>query len=84
MPSLPLFLSGGLNGLGRENGGQGSERRPGSRVQRGDGERAQCENCCMKSKVSSRQMHFLFCSYRAACPEISDGFYASLLSDVNI
>lgn len=29
-------------------------------------------------------MHFLFCSYRAACPEISDGFYASLLSDVNI
>lgn len=38
MPSLPLFLSGGLNGLGRENGGQGSERRAGSRVQRGDGE----------------------------------------------
>lgn len=33
--SLPLK---GLNGLGRENGGQGSERRPGSRVQRGDGE----------------------------------------------
>lgn len=55
-------------------GEQGSERR----------RRAQCENCCMKSKVSSRQMHFLFCSYRAACPEISDGFYASLLSDVNI
>lgn len=74
MPSLPLFLSGGLNGLGRENGGQGSERRPGSRVQRGDGERAQCENCCMKSKVSSRQMHFLFCSYRAACPEYLTGF----------
>lgn len=33
--SLPLR---GLNGLERENGGQGSERRPGSRVQRGDGE----------------------------------------------
>lgn len=33
--SLPLR---GLNGLGRENGGQGSERRAGSRVQRGDGE----------------------------------------------
>lgn len=30
-------------------GEQGSERR------------AQCENCCMKFKVSSGQMHFLFC-----------------------